>query len=93
MDLDTSFLIIISQIINMKPLPFVNNAYGRITSEELAHDIACDQDTRSEGVAFAMRTMENPLYFVQYVTNLDTLARIVFKLSGSLTGGKIKTRW
>lgn len=50
--LDTSFRTVISQIINMK------HTAGMITLEELAHDITCSQDTRSEEVAFATYTAD-----------------------------------
>lgn len=50
--LETSFCIVISNIINIKPLPSIDNAYGMILREELARKITHDQDTRFEGVAF-----------------------------------------
>lgn len=86
--LDSSFRTVISQIIDMKHLPYVNNSYEIITREELPHDITRGQDTRSEGVTFATRNMEKSSILFRYVTNQVILHPSVFILLVSQTGGK-----
>lgn len=63
MGVDTSFRIVISQIINMKSLPLVYNAYGMIIRKELARDFTRNQDIRSKRVVFATRSVDKSSIF------------------------------
>lgn len=59
--LDNSFRIIISQVLNMNPLPSVDNAYSMVIWEERQYVIVRDQDSQVEVVAFVARTTKKSI--------------------------------
>lgn len=79
-ELDPSFRNVISQIINMKPLPSVDNAYSMITREELDCNITRNQEIFSKVLPLQHVLQINLLIYIQCVPNLGTLHQIALRL-------------
>lgn len=66
--LDNSiFHTIISQILNMNPLPFFESAYSMVIHEERHILITTSRSARSDAVTFVARSNEKNVNFIQSV--------------------------
>lgn len=78
---DSTYSMIITQIVTIDPLPRVNNAYSIIIHNERHHIVARSRDERIDVVAFVVKTNDKIHSFALCVQNLDILHRLVIKFS------------